>query len=188
MPATRLTSEDFPPLTTIDLVAAAELSSSTYQLGERMIWCRAIMSCQAVNRSLRRSLRASSTSTSIPVFLLPKWFLGRSFSSSPVSQSRIGNAPISVPPQVSLRFFDLPRTDLRSRKKDVPVLAVEVTGPLGTSPNEELDINPADLMARSDDTSTATIFDRKSQHGKQQSHVEGWGPREHPSEGNVGFV
>jgi large subunit ribosomal protein L6 len=89
-----------------------------------------------VNYSLRRLVQESPSSTLLPVFLLPclaNSHQARGFSSSRTRYSRVGGAAISVPPEVSLRFFDLPKTNLRSRKKDVPVSAVEVAGPLGIS-------------------------------------------------------
>lgn len=92
------------------------------------------MSCQIASGSLRRLVRESSTYGSLPVFLLPcltRSHQARTFSSSRASHSRIGSAAIPIPPEVSLRFFDLPKSNVRSRKKDVPVSAVEVAGPLG---------------------------------------------------------
>ncbi|KAF7511057.1 hypothetical protein GJ744_005288 [Endocarpon pusillum] len=92
------------------------------------------MSCPAVHRSLRRLVREPQTASLVPVFLLPclaKPYQARSFSCSAASYSRVGGAAISIPPEVSLRFFDLPKSNVRSRAKDVPVSAVEVAGPLG---------------------------------------------------------
>ncbi|OCT53212.1 54S ribosomal protein L6, mitochondrial [Cladophialophora carrionii] len=50
---------------------------------------------------------------------------------APSHQSRIGRTPINVPPEVQLRFYDLPKGNVRSRHPDTPNMAVEVTGPLG---------------------------------------------------------
>lgn len=63
----------------------------------------------------------------------PSPSLRRFFASSPVSQSRIGAASITVPPEVSLKFYDLPKpTGLnRTRGKEIADVAVEVEGPLG---------------------------------------------------------
>lgn len=55
----------------------------------------------------------------------------RSFSTSPQQSSRIGSAEISIPPDVSLRFFDLPSTKMKSRNPDAASRAVEIVGPLG---------------------------------------------------------
>ena len=48
-------------------------------------------------------------------------------------QSRIGRTPINVPPEVSLRFVDLPKGNARSRHPDTASVVLEVTGPLGMS-------------------------------------------------------
>ncbi len=50
---------------------------------------------------------------------------------APSYQSRIGRTPIVVPPEVSLRFYELPKPKVRSRHPDTPSMAVEITGPLG---------------------------------------------------------
>jgi hypothetical protein len=46
---------------------------------------------------------------------------------------------------VSLRFFDLPKSNVRSRKRDVPVSAVEVVGPLGRLPRDSVYLSLTDL-------------------------------------------
>jgi hypothetical protein len=92
------------------------------------------MPCISVRQPLQRLFSEHSSSRPIPSFLVPSLVCRSSrkaFSTSRVSQSRIGGAAISVPPEVSLRFYDLPKSNVRSRKTDVPTLAVEVVGPLG---------------------------------------------------------
>lgn len=44
-------------------------------------------------------------------------------------------APISVPADVSLRLFDLPKSNIRSRNPDAATKAVEVKGPQGETSN-----------------------------------------------------
>ncbi|KAL5336664.1 ribosomal protein L6, alpha-beta domain-containing protein [Aspergillus crustosus] len=53
------------------------------------------------------------------------------FSSTPRAQSRVGGAAISIPPEVSLKFIDLPQTEARGKANDQPKIAVEISGPLG---------------------------------------------------------
>ncbi|EGD86689.1 hypothetical protein H112_05194 [Trichophyton rubrum D6] len=85
-------------------------------------------------RLLRESsrLNAALSSATLPSFLLPAF--SRPFSISISRQSRIGAAPIAVPPEVSLQFRDLPldQTVSKAQAKYAPVTAVDVTGPLGS--------------------------------------------------------
>ncbi|KIW24761.1 uncharacterized protein PV07_10454 [Cladophialophora immunda] len=100
------------------------------------------MACTNLQSSLRRLVREASRSgpREIPSFLVPA--LSRPFSArqastlaaetqTPSHQSRIGRAPITIPPEVSLRFYELPKGNVRSRHPDTPNMALEVTGPLG---------------------------------------------------------
>lgn len=93
------------------------------------------MTCPSVRSSLRRLIRdAAITSHDIPTFLAPAILRApqsHSFSTTPRQNSRIGSAEISIPPEVTLRFFDLPKSKLKSRNPDAPSRAVEVAGPLG---------------------------------------------------------
>ncbi|KAL1955758.1 hypothetical protein VTO42DRAFT_8156 [Malbranchea cinnamomea] len=82
------------------------------------------------NQLLRESVRVNS----LPAFLIPAFAHPnphQSFSTSAPRQSRIGAAPLSIPPEVSLRFIDLPKVAAKSRTADIPTTAVEVTGPKG---------------------------------------------------------
>ena len=93
------------------------------------------MACLSVRSSFRELIRdAANTSHDVPFFLAPailRTSQPRSFSTTPRQSSRIGSAEISIPPEVSLRFFDLPRSKLKSRNPDAPSRAVELVGPLG---------------------------------------------------------
>ncbi|KAL5050677.1 hypothetical protein BDW71DRAFT_104783 [Aspergillus fruticulosus] len=80
-----------------------------------------------------RQLARGSLSKRSPTFPAP---LSRSqptqcFSTTPRAQSRVGGAQVSVPPEVSLKFIDLPQVQGRGAGKDQPRVAVEVNGPLG---------------------------------------------------------
>ncbi|KAE8151384.1 ribosomal protein L6, alpha-beta domain-containing protein [Aspergillus avenaceus] len=71
---------------------------------------------------------------SLPVFLAPAFSYPQrtqSFSTTSPTQSRVGGSSISVPPEVSLKFIDLPQVQVRGRAKDIPKTAIEVKGPLG---------------------------------------------------------
>ncbi|KAM5474550.1 54S ribosomal protein L6 mitochondrial [Microsporum audouinii] len=87
---------------------------------------------------LRESSRpyAASTPVTQPSFLLPTFSRPQalSFSTSAPRQSRIGAAPIAVPPEVSLEFRDLPldKTTSKVKAEYTPVTAVDITGPLGS--------------------------------------------------------
>lgn len=93
----------------------------------------------AMSRQLgSQLLRETGRVQSLPTFLAPAFARSKtpqSFSTSAARQSRIGGAPLAIPSEVSLNFVDIPRsTSLRkSRTADVPVTAIEVTGPLGKS-------------------------------------------------------
>lgn len=84
-------------------------------------------------RTTLRRVVEFTQSTSVPDFLLPAFALsgsGRGFSSSSLCRSRIGSAPLSIPPEVNLRLLEPP-----PRRKAVtriePPQMVEVEGPLG---------------------------------------------------------
>ena len=88
------------------------------------------MACTGIQPSLRRLVLDASRTREIPSFLLPSISF-RSFSSSHAQRSRIGREAITIPPEVTLRFFDLPKGISRSRNPDTATSALEVTGPLG---------------------------------------------------------
>jgi len=65
----------------------------------------------------------------VPAFSQP--LRAQCFSTTSPAQSRIGSTPVSIPPEVSLKFIDLPQTQTRGRVKEVPKTAIEVSGPKG---------------------------------------------------------
>ncbi|KAF3492399.1 mitochondrial 54S ribosomal protein YmL16 [Arthroderma uncinatum] len=94
--------------------------------------------CRQLLRESSR-INAAPTSTSPPSFLLPAFSRSsrsqaHPFSTSAPRESRIGASPISVPPEVSLEFRDLPKVQAASRAtaEYTPVTAVDITGPLGS--------------------------------------------------------
>ncbi|KAK2736899.1 hypothetical protein FQN57_000502 [Myotisia sp. PD_48] len=111
-----------------------------------------------------------------PLIFATFWQVSRhhpsaTFSSSTSQQSRIGSAAISVPPEISLRFIDLPRGQATSRKSAelTPVTAVEVSGPLGTM---TLKIPPFSTL-RYDPESRKAAFSIQNAEDKHQRAM--WG-------------
>lgn len=95
------------------------------------------MACTSSQRCLVQLLREPIRSKSVPAFLVPaltqssrsrQWF-----STTSAARSRIGGAPVSIPPEVNLNLIELPQVKARGKAKDAPKLAVEVKGPLGLS-------------------------------------------------------
>jgi hypothetical protein len=97
----------------------------------------ATMSASIPQRCARQLFREISQRSSVPVFLAPA-FSPRAFSTTSPAQSRVGGAAISIPPEVSFKLVDLPKSLIRTRGKDVPKYAAQIKGPRGMccSPNE----------------------------------------------------
>lgn len=85
-------------------------------------------------------------------------------------------APISIPPDVSLRFYGLPKSQARSRNVDAPTSVMEVTGPQG-----QLSVNlPPYLFANYDEADrkvSITVGDPEIKHqramwGTMRAHVQ----------------
>ncbi|KAL2012305.1 hypothetical protein VTN00DRAFT_5023 [Thermoascus crustaceus] len=92
------------------------------------------MSCAVSRSCFRQLLRDPVRNTSLPAFLVPAFsqpLRAQCFSTTSPAQSRVGGAPISIPPEVSLKFIDLPQTQVRGRAKETPKTAIEVNGPKG---------------------------------------------------------
>lgn len=94
------------------------------------------MSCAVPAACLRPLARNSLGHNALPTFLTPAFSRPQRpqcFSTSSPAQSRIGRAAVSIPPEVSLNFVNLPQGKMRGRATITPKLAVEVKGPLGWS-------------------------------------------------------
>jgi len=85
-------------------------------------------------RCARQLLREPFQRRSLPLFLTPAFSPSpaQCFSTTSPMKSRVGGAPISVPPEVTLSLVDLPKTLVRARGKDVPKLAAHIKGPKGS--------------------------------------------------------
>ncbi|ETN39319.1 uncharacterized protein HMPREF1541_05542 [Cyphellophora europaea CBS 101466] len=88
------------------------------------------MACTGLRPSFRRLLRQAAQTREISSFLVPA-LSQRSFSTSISRSSRIGKEPITIPPEVSLQFIELPRSNARTRKIDAATSVVAIKGPLG---------------------------------------------------------
>lgn len=98
------------------------------------VWRIRSMACTGFRHPLRCLLREAQTTQQVPGFLIPSLAspsTRKTFSTSSTKSSRVGMAPISIPADVSVRFFDLPRSKVKSRHPDTPTSAIEVTGPQG---------------------------------------------------------
>ncbi|KAL4896163.1 ribosomal protein L6, alpha-beta domain-containing protein [Aspergillus ambiguus] len=92
------------------------------------------MPCPLTQSCFRQLARSPLRQGPLPVFLAPAFSpfsKAQSFSTTSPTQSRVGGAAISIPPEVSLKFVDLPQTQVRTRSKEIPKTAIEVKGPLG---------------------------------------------------------
>ncbi|PLN83342.1 putative mitochondrial 54S ribosomal protein YmL16 [Aspergillus taichungensis] len=93
---------------------------------------------------LRQLTRGPLRQGSLPIFLAPAFSQlprTQSFSTTSPTQSRVGAAAISIPPEVSLKFIDLPQVAVRGVAKDIPTTKVEIKGPLG-----ELSLTPPSFL------------------------------------------
>ncbi|GMF67406.1 unnamed protein product [Aspergillus oryzae] len=99
---------------------------------------------------------------SLPIYLAPAFSQPQRtqpFSTTSSTQSRVGGAPISVPPEVSLKFIDLPQTQVRGVAKDIPKTAIEVKGPLGVSEGHVCILSLVGVGYRATVESTATTVE-----------------------------
>ncbi|PWY83746.1 60S ribosomal protein L6 [Aspergillus sclerotioniger CBS 115572] len=92
------------------------------------------MSCSLTQSCFRQLARSPLRQGPLPVFLAPAFshpLRTQPFSTTSPAQSRVGGAAISVPPEVSLKFIDLPQPKTKAKSIDFPNRAIEVKGPLG---------------------------------------------------------
>lgn len=92
------------------------------------------MSCYLSQSCFRQLARSPLRQGPLPNFLVPAFshpLRTQPFSTTSPVQSRVGGAAITVPPEVSLKFIDLPQPKTKAKSVDFPNMAVEVKGPLG---------------------------------------------------------
>ena len=95
--------------------------------------------CKGSLRALRSVLTPSTShNVTIPAFLVPSLAqpeLPRQnarFSTTPRNRSKIGRAPLSVPPEVTFRILETPQPkQIRNISRSEPSRKVEIQGPLG---------------------------------------------------------
>lgn len=147
------------------------------------------MACSGFRHPLRTLVRESATFRDVPTFLAPGvcHAASRQFSTSQNFNSRIGKEPISIPAEVTLRFYDLPRSNVRSRKADMPSSAVEVTGPLGMRDPKVLEmVQDIDNNRRIFNPTTSTIHLYQIRRRNQKSFNISRGRKDSTSESHVG--
>ncbi|KAJ5627020.1 54S ribosomal protein L6 [Penicillium herquei] len=129
-------------------------------------------------RCARQLLREPFQRRSLPLFLTPAFSPSRvqCFSSTSPAQSRIGGAPISVPPEVSLSLIDAPNAGAQGRGKSASKVSAHIKGPKGEM---TLDI-PSFLTVNHDTVSqkaTLSIIDPEDPHqramwGTIRAHIQ----------------
>ncbi|KAI9835946.1 MAG: hypothetical protein M1819_001844 [Sarea resinae] len=86
-------------------------------------------------RCLQEATALASSSTRLPGFLVPAFETApaqRPFSSSSPCASQVGKAPLSLPPEVTMRLLDPPSSKNQGRvSRSEPSSTVEIEGPLG---------------------------------------------------------
>ncbi|RAH40830.1 mitochondrial 54S ribosomal protein uL6m [Aspergillus brunneoviolaceus CBS 621.78] len=125
----------------------------------------------------RSSLRTGAASARpASAFALP--LRTQPFSTTSPTQSRKGSAPITIPPEVSLKFIDLPVVSVRGGAEEAPKVAIEVSGPLGKM---TLKVPPFVNVEHDEALRKATLSvqDREIKHqramwGTMRSHLQNY--------------
>ncbi|KAH8704916.1 putative mitochondrial 54S ribosomal protein YmL16 [Talaromyces proteolyticus] len=139
------------------------------------------MPCHASKRCLMQLMREPVRTGTVPTFLVPALshpLRSQCFSTTSAVKSRVGSSPVSIPPEVDLKFIDLPQTQTRDRSKEIPKIAIEVNGPLGQM---KLNIPPFVNVAH-DATlrkATITVHDPEIAHqramwGTTRAHLQNY--------------
>jgi large subunit ribosomal protein L6 len=130
----------------------------------------------AARRQCVRRVTAASTATPdfIPTFLLPAFqtpIAGRSFATTAPCLSKIGSAPLSVPPEVTFTVAEASTKGIGGRAQ--PMSTVYVSGPLG-----ELSMNIPAYVNNDQDPALAgpTLTVQDPTDAKQRAM---WGMKSH---------
>ena len=112
--------------------------------------------------------------TGLPTFLVPAVSLSTAhpalhFSTTPQRCSKIGRAPLSLPPEVTFTVFDPPKLKRAQASRVEPRRTVEVQGPLGTMAMEI----PPYIQIESDDESRTHSLTIADANDKKQKAM--WG-------------
>lgn len=127
----------------------------------------------------RRSARAlqsvfairSSRPISLPTFLVPAISLNASpqavhFSTTPQTCSKIGRAPLSLPPEVTFTVLDPPKLKRAQASRTEPRRTIEVQGPLGTM---AMEIPPYIQIESNDESRTHSLSIADANDKKQKA-------------------
>ncbi|KAL1306043.1 hypothetical protein AAFC00_004170 [Neodothiora populina] len=127
------------------------------------------MFSSARRRCLNAASSTQATELSIPSFLLPAFQTQRSlaFSTSTSCRSKIGSAPISLPPEVTFTINKSPAPRQGARvSRDQPGAVVDIEGPLGKMSYPI----PAYMTIHTDEAKrshTLSILDDKERHQRE---------------------
>ena len=111
------------------------------------------------SRALRSVFSTSQgQGTTLPAFLVPALAPTQSaahFSCTTRCRSKIGRAPLSLPPQVTFRILETPpKKQSRGISRSEPDRSVEIEGPLGKM---SMDIPPFISIASNEETRTHSV-------------------------------
>ncbi|GAB7349380.1 hypothetical protein MBLNU459_g8505t1 [Dothideomycetes sp. NU459] len=132
------------------------------------------MFAPARRRCLGAASNSHTTEISIPSFLLPAFHPSQqrtsTFSTSASCHSKIGSAPLSLPPDVSFRILQAPQQKVGARiSRTQPGSTVEIEGPLGKM---SLSI-PAYMNIQTDEAKRAHTLSILDQEDRKQREM--WG-------------
>ena len=138
------------------------------------------LQCTRSSRALRSVFVPSRNhEITLPTFLVPAFALQTPantphFSTSSRCQSKIGRAPISLPPEVTFRILEAPTPKSgRNVSRTEPSRTVEIQGPLGMM---KMTIPPYIGIESSDESGTHTLSILDAEDKKQKAM---WGVYNH---------
>ena len=122
--------------------------------------------CKSSSRALRSVFATHNTrELTLPAFLAPA-FANSHFSTSSKCHSKIGRAPLSLPPEVTFRILEPPPSKQgRNISRTEPPRKVEIEGPLGKM---AMDVPPYISITSNDESRThsLSILDAKDKKQK----------------------
>lgn len=127
--------------------------------------------CSRSSRALQSVFSTSQAQgVTLPAFLVPAFAptqLKAHFSSTTGCRSKIGRAPLSLPPQVTFRILETPpKKQSRGLSQSEPDRSVEIEGPLGKM---SMDIPPFISIASNEETRTHSLSVLDSNDKKQRA-------------------
>jgi large subunit ribosomal protein L6 len=136
-----------------------ETTLSTHLGKHRIPSMASSLHCSRSSRALRNVFATTKTHDLIlPTFLVPSLVPNphiSHFSSTTRCHSKIGRAPLSLPPEVTFRILEtLPKRQSRGISRAEPNRSVEIEGPLGKM---NMDIPPFVSIASNEETRTHTV-------------------------------